>query len=401
LFKVSYKIAVVFAVCILTACTGMKTSKQDKQMGINTGTTQKGFEVMPQDALVVQPEWPAGIQENLELDIPGLKEQIIRMKERYLNKLPANQVFAYGKYSHTATELVETIDELLKVLDSSSDPKAVYAELKERFVLYQSVGADGGGKISFTGYYVPQFSGSLNKSEIYKYPLYRYPKELLKQDPSGKASPFYTREEIDTNRVLEGKNYELVWLDDIVNAFFIQVQGSGIIKLDNGKDMYVGYAGGNGQPYSSLGKLLISEGKLTQENVSMQTIRQYLSEHPEDAQRVLNTCKSYVFFEEKKDIAVGNVGVPLVDQCAIATDTKYFPRAAVSMVSLRKPVANEDSTNILEWKPFTRIVFNLDTGGAIKGAGRVDYFWGAGEYAALAAGNTKETGQLYFLMKKK
>ncbi len=182
--------------------------------------------------------------------------------------------------------------------------------------------------------------------------------------------------------------------------FFLHIQGSGIVKMKNGEEMYVGYDSSNGHVYRSIGKLLLDEGKLNKEEISMQSIKKYLKENPGEIDRVLLYNPSYVFFKEKKDIAIGYVGVPLIDARAIATDTRLFPQGALAFVEASKPEVVEKG-EIKQWVKFSRFVLNQDTGGAIKGPGRVDFFWGKGEYAEIAAGHMKHQGRLYFLVKKK
>jgi membrane-bound lytic murein transglycosylase A len=144
---------------------------------------------------------------------------------------------------------------------------------------------------------------------------------------------------------------------------------------------------------------MIEKEFLTREEMSMQAIRRYLTEHPEVIEEVLNHNPSYVFFEEVGDGPLGSLGVLLTAGRSVALDPKVYPRGALGFISCRKPVADARG-DITGWVPFSRFILNQDSGGAIKGAGRADIFWGSGPYAELAAGHLKHEGELYFLMKK-
>jgi membrane-bound lytic murein transglycosylase A len=177
------------------------------------------------------------------------------------------------------------------------------------------------------------------------------------------------------------------------------VQGSGKVDLGDGNIMSVLYDGANGRPYKSIGKHLIDTGAMTKETMSMQAIRQYLRTHPDKLAGVLNENPSYVFFRLDSGPSLGNINVPLTPGRSIATDSKLFPKGALAFIASQKPVIENGA--IKEWVPFTRFVLNQDTGGAIKGAGRADVFFGQGPEAELTAGNLQHEGELYFLMKKK
>ena len=159
------------------------------------------------------------------------------------------------------------------------------------------------------------------------------------------------------------------------------------------------YDGANGRPYKSIGKYLIDTGAMTKENMSMQAIREYLRTHPDKLTEILNENPSYVFFRLDTGPSLGNISVPLTPGRSIATDSKLFPKGALGFIAAQKPVIENGA--IKAWVPFTRFVLNQDTGGAIKGPGRADLFFGQGADAELTAGNFQHEGELYFLMRKK
>jgi membrane-bound lytic murein transglycosylase A len=177
------------------------------------------------------------------------------------------------------------------------------------------------------------------------------------------------------------------------------VQGSGKVDLGDGNILSVLYDGQNGRPYRSLGKFLIDSGALPRENMSMQAIREYLRAHPDKLVETLNQNPSYVFFRLDTGPSRGNIGVPLTPGRSLATDSALFPKGALGFMVSQKPVI--ENGTIKAWAPFSRFVMNQDTGGAIRGPGRADLFWGQGPEAELSAGNMQQEGELYFLLRKK
>ncbi len=289
--------------------------------------------------------------------------------------------------------------------------------MRQTFDVYKASGSAPSGRVLFTGYYEPLLKGSLEKTDHYRYPIYRRPDDsvvvqlgkfrekyrnerLVGRVENGELLPYFTREEIDGAGVLENKGLEIAWLADPVDIFFLHIQGSGMICLTDGKCFQVSYAQSNGRAYRSIGKLLIDSGKATREDLSMQGIKKYLREHPEEAEEILNHNESYVFFRRVEEGPVGSIGVALTGGRSIATDQTIFPRGALAFIMSKKPIIGPGG-DIRSWVPFSRFVLNQDTGGAITGPGRVDLFWGRGREAEIAAGHLKEEGELYFLVLKK
>jgi membrane-bound lytic murein transglycosylase A len=182
-------------------------------------------------------------------------------------------------------------------------------------------------------------------------------------------------------------------------VFFLQIQGSGKIFLDTGEVINVHYHGSNGRPYRSIGKLLIEEQKIPREEMSMQKIRSYLHAHPEEMASVFNYNPSYVFFKIEPEGPLGSINVLLTPGRSVALDRRIFPHAALAFIQTQKPVLNS-AGHIDRWVECRRFVLNQDTGGAIRGPGRADLFWGNGPYAEIAAGHLAHLGELYFLILK-
>jgi membrane-bound lytic murein transglycosylase A len=213
----------------------------------------------------------------------------------------------------------------------------------------------------------------------------------------GKALPYFTRSEIDTEGKLQGHGLELVWLRDAVEGFFLHVQGSGQIRFPDGQTMRVNYAASNGHPYRSIGRLLRDEGRLAPADLSLQGIRRYLQAHPNDRPRVLGANPRYVFFRQVDDGPKGSLNLILVPGRSIATDARLFPPGGLAFIQTQQPLLNAQG-EITGWQPLSRFVLNHDTGGAITGPGRVDLFWGSDAAAEMAAGHMQHTGTLFFLL---
>ena len=215
--------------------------------------------------------------------------------------------------------------------------------------------------------------------------------------PIRRLVPYADRQAIEQADALAGKAPILAWVKDPVALFFLHVQGSGRIALDEGGTLRLHYRATNGRPYRSIGRLLIDRGAVAREDMSMQAIRAYLAAHPDRRAEVTAHNPSYVFFETVTGGPFGSLGVALTPGRSVATDPDHFPRGALAFVASRKPLT-ADGRRISEWTPFGRFVLNQDTGGAIRGPGRADLFWGDGPYAELAAGHMQHTGRLYFFV---
>ncbi len=335
----------------------------------------------------------------------------------YYKKISQNTVFFLGPDRASSLDMALTLQNFLLIIENDSltyDQKV--DRIRKDFVFYRAVGSNNTGKVLFTGYYEPLLSCRVTRDDTFRYPLYRRPDDIIEVDLSQfgngfpksklfgrldnrKVVPYYSREEIDQKKVLAGKDLEILWCSDLVDIYVLQVQGSGKVDLGDGTILSVLYDGANGRPYKSIGKYLIDTGAMTKENMSMQAIREYLRTHPDKLRGVLNENPSYVFFRLGSGPSLGNISVPLTPGRSIATDSKLFPKGALGFISAQKPVIENGA--IKAWVPFTRFVLNQDTGGAIKGPGRADVFFGFGPDAELTAGNFQHEGELYFLMRKK
>jgi membrane-bound lytic murein transglycosylase A len=351
-----------------------------------------------------------------DMDLDSLVQAVNRNIE-YLNRLDPGYTFSYGSKKFTCLQVRESQEAFLRLILSTSDTRILNREIRKNFIVYRAAGRTGGGKVLFTGYYEPVFDASLKEEGPFKYPVFRMPDDLIKIDLSmfnkkykgetiiarleyNNVLPYYSRKQIEDEKALQGKGLEIAWLKDPLDVAFLQIQGSGRLRIEGEEPIPVGYMAANGHPYNSIGRYMIEKGYLTSDEMSMQAIRDYLTAHPELINDVLNYNPSYVFFRVlDKNSPLGNIQVPLTGGRSIATDSSLFPKGALCFITCKKPVIDSRG-EIQGWTMFSRFVMNQDTGGAIKGAGRADIFWGNGQYAEIAAGHMKHEGELYILIKK-
>jgi len=361
----------------------------------------------------LSPSFHPGFADDMLYD--GLEHSIL-LSIKYLERIPSDRVFEFGNDSFTASHMIKSLEYFLSFIQAKPSQKDLKQFIKSNYLVYQSAGRDKRGEVLFTGYYEPFLQGSLKPNAEYKIPVFTRPDDLITIDLSpfspeykGKkitgrftdqtVVPYYDRSEITKGKVLEGKARKLAWLKDPVDLFFLQIQGSGRVFLDNGDTINIHYHATNGCPYRSIGKLLIETEKIPRSEMSMQKIREYLRDHPEEIEDVLNYNPSYIFFKIEEDGPLGCLNVKLTPGRSIALDRRIFPLPALAFIETQKPLIDADR-QIQKWTDFSRFVLSQDTGGAIRGPGRADLFWGNGTYAEIAAGYMQHTGKLYFLILK-
>ena len=285
-----------------------------------------------------------------------------------------------------------------EVLTTSSGAQDFQESLEREFQVYKSAGWNGrGGGVLFTAYCTPILRGSLEADELYRYPLYRLPRDLVKdrdggvlgwETPLGRQPRYPQRAVIEATSMLAGQ--ELVWLADPIDAYLAHVNGSAFLELPDGSLFRVGYAGKNGRPYTSLGKELEADGKIERGEANLRAIRAWAAgASPEERQEYLERNQSYVFFTPIESNPHGSLDVEVTAGRSIATDKRLFPRGALAFAS---GPADDAVVN--------RFLFDQDTGGAIRTAGRADLYLGIGPEAEELAGRTRVEGQLYYLFLK-
>ncbi|MDB9448347.1 murein transglycosylase A [Dolichospermum circinale] len=306
---------------------------------------------------------------------------------------------AYQKSGITRERVYNSLQRFRKLLISTKSPQALQAAIEKEFVFYQSVGRDNKGTVLFTAYYEPLYLASRQPTKEFRYPAYRSPADL-----ESWAKPHPSRSELEGVDGLQGskgklKGLELFWFKDRLEPYMIQIQGSAKLKLTDGTQTTIGYASNTAYNYRSLGRSLVDDGKFPLEGLNMPIILDYFRKHPQDLNIYIPRDQSFVFFQETYGKpAQGSISVPLTPERSIATDKSLMPPGALALIRAPFPYINK--SNKIENRLVSRYVLDQDTGGAIKGAGRVDYFLGTGEAAGERAGVTVSNGQLFYLLLK-
>ena len=293
------------------------------------------------------------------------------------------------------------------------DDRAMRRFLEENFSPWQ-ITNHGERDGLITGYYEPELTGARRKKAPFVHPVYLAPHDQLvvdlgdfKRDLAGRKitgmmrggtfRPYWDRGEIESG-ALSGRGLEMLWVEDPVALFFLQIQGSGRVVLPDGTLVRIGYAGQNGHDYTAIGKVLIERGELTREEVSLQTIRHWLRTHPAEADEVMRANRSFVFFRVLPGAPVGAAGVELTPGRSLAVDTRFLPFGLPLWLDATLPALPD--LGRAEEAPLRRLVIPQDRGGAIKGPVRGDLFWGAGAEAEAIAGRMKQPGRLWLLWPK-
>jgi len=359
----------------------------------------------------------------------------IKQNVEYLEKNFTDDFFRMGAYQVSKANLLSSQRELLNFINSNGGSK-LSDYIKNNFDFLEVYGDGSWSQVFVTSYFDPVIQGSKKPTKTFTQPLYRLPSDLVTIDlnqfferfpnlaiknveeqksntpilrgrllspaQEGELSrvvPYFNREEIDSAKRLEGKKLEIVWVDPI-DSFFLQIQGSGRIKLPNGKEIRVGYAGQNGYKYEAIGKFL--KDKIPLEEMTLHTIESYLRGlAPEETQKILNQNPSYVFFRELDSKSITHLGTEVVPGRTIATDHRFFPKGALAYLDVETPVFDDEkSLKPARFESKPRLVIDQDTGGAIRGGGRVDLYWGEGPEAKRNAGVMKQVGKLFYLIPK-
>jgi membrane-bound lytic murein transglycosylase A len=385
----------------------------------------------PPDRLTLNPvpfsRLPGWDKDALWLAIPAFLRSCATFKARkdtapfYRNQRPAAEDFVFFG---SIADWRPPCEEAKKI--ASGDNEAARGFFEHWFQPYLAAnnGEEGG---FFTGYYEAELHGSLQASERFWVPLYRRPNDLItidlglfRDDLRGRRLagrvrdrrlvPFEVRAEINGG-ALKGKNLELLWVDDPADAFFLHVQGSGRVILDDGSMMRVGYDGQNGHSYVSIGRKLVDYGEMELDQVSMQSIRSWLEAHPGRAEKLLEINPSFIFFravpvQDHETGPQGAQGIPLTPGRSIAVDHAFIALGVPLWLDTTEP-ALEPATEMADdpgparaFPPLRRLMVSQDTGGAIRGPVRGDFFWGFGEDAEEKAGRMKQSGRYYLLLPK-
>ncbi len=381
------RIFLIFLLCFLTACGEGEEQKPPPE--------EKPKRILKQASFKDLPAWGQD-------DFEGFVEAFEKSCGRFAKKpaeLEISLIDGAGTYG-----------DLQKIcLDLRAEPEDLKVFFEDHFTPYQVYDRDNPIGL-FTGYYEASLRGSWERQEPYIIPLHARPDDLVMVNlgefreelkgqriagrvKGGNLKPYESRADIVAGN-WPHEDKVLLWVDDPVDAFFVQIQGSGLVEMDDGSVQRIGYAGQNGHPYYAIGRELIKRGALTKDNVSMQSIRQWLADNPAQADEIMNTNASYVFFRALDQSGpIGAEGVVLTPERSLAVDRTMIPYGFPLWVNIKAPIEGMEDLQ--------RMMVAQDTGGAIRGPVRGDVFWGHGSHAEEMAGKMKSEGQYWVLLPKK
>ena len=355
-----------------------------------------------------------------DLDRASLEKAIMNQLQAMFEQEPSTPV-RLGAFTLTRGRLVETLEVFLAILQQDLPFEEFNKKISEEFVLYRvGKGKGKNKKMLFTGYYRPVIQASPIRTPLYRYPLYKMHEPGLEQvkyksgiqlvgthagikqirkSHQEKEWRRFTRKEIDDEGVLRGLGLEVAWLKDNIERFFLHIQGSGMLKFPDGSRQGVSYQSSNQYSYTGIGKLMIQDGVIDISEGSMQGIKKYFIDNPQDISKYLYQNKRYIFFTLSDDGPRGSGGGELVGGRSIATDKSIYPAGGLAFIRVKQPVLDENN-EIVRWQPISRFVVDQDTGSAIRGPGRADLFFGTGQKAGAKAGHYYERGEVYYLIKR-
>jgi peptidoglycan lytic transglycosylase A len=319
----------------------------------------------------------------------------------HLESLP-NKSYRFGRTSVTRRQLLATAKALRLVVLSHHGKPEFGLRVREKFDLFRAGNNAKAGKALFTGYYDPVINVSKTPDARFRFPLYKKPPDLRTNSGgnvfrviNGTMQPYFTRKQIDGDGVLRGKGLELAWAEDPVSVFYLQVQGSGLALYPDGSTANIHFAASNGHPFQSSARPCMNDGLCPggyAENLA------WFRAHPAKAQQYFFKNPRFIFFRLDDHGPVGVQGIPLTPYRTIAADLKHYPPGSLVFVKVPMPVKNSDGTTAV--RPVGLIVAVGDTGNAIKGPGRADFYYGRGKQAGYTAGKTYGWGEMYFLLAK-
>ena len=373
-----------------------------------------------------------GLQIVADADLPRFEESfkaragLIKAAKKaikYLESLPGTRGIHVADRDYAPAALINSAKEIVAIAQTAATADEMDARVRAAFDVFQSVGLDGKGRVVFSSYYQPVLKASLKKTAAYPYPLYKRPADMVEVDLASfdkklsngdslvlgrvgkdkRVTPYYTRDDIDRRKSLAGKGLEIAWLKDRFDALDLHVQGAGILKLTTGKEVMVKYAGTNDRPYNSVGLTLVKAGVFTRDEITHAKLRDYLRANPDAESWILAQNPRYTFFDVSPLPADGEpfgaAEQSMVPARSIAIDPSVVPLGALTFFSTTSPLVDKDGRT-LGYFPNARFAFGLDTGGAIKGPGRVDIYAGHGPQAETTARGQWADGKLFILIKK-
>ncbi len=342
-------------------------------------------------------------------------EKSLQESLAYLDSLPPERRFALAGERISPARLKKTLRSFLALLEKRPDVAGLRQALQRDFLVYRVLAEPSAtspdnarSPLLLTGYFQPILQASRQRKPPYIHPLYAPPKSLVQRKDKdkirigrwhrGRLVPFWTRREIEQGGFLAGE--ELLWLRDPFDAFIVHVQGSALVRFqEDGSIEAVRFAARNGHPYTSIGSYLVREGRMRKEEVSLESLRRYLKEHPQEQEHILHQNDSYIFFAwDTAGPTRGSLNRPLTPGRSVAADQTFYPPGLLLFV--RSSIPQIDQGRLAGRFPLRRFVSVQDSGAAIKGPHRLDLFCGTGKEASLVAGEMKESGELYLILSK-
>ena len=345
-----------------------------------------------------------------------------KLNQSYFQGLKSGAMtYNFGERKVTVKDLADGTDELIKILETSPMLLDLDRQVKQKFDIYQMAGRDSTGTVVFSSYYEPTLEASLKPTDKYKYPIYARPGDMISinlEDFNEKFKgekltgrilrnelvPYLNREEIDFGGALDGKGLELAWFKQRSDIMDLHTEGSGRLALPDGRVIKAKFAATNSLKFKGWLTAMVEAGALPREGISPEKGQKYLDEHPEKVRPILSMNKRYVFFKleqpaDPEEGPTGTYGLPLTGWRSVAVDNALIPMGTLAFMRVNAPDVDADG-NLLGRKQDSRFVFCQDTGGAIKGPGRVDFYAGNGKKATTFAFKLWDQGQMYFLVLK-
>jgi membrane-bound lytic murein transglycosylase A len=315
---------------------------------------------------------------------------------KYIQSPQAEKIYkTYPINGLTRDRVERSLSRFRQLVLASRTAEQLRTSVQKEFQAYESIGKDGQGLVHFTGYFEPSYRASRKPNAEYRYPLYKLPADFANW-----KTPHPTREALEGKDGLQAakgklKGLELVYMNDRLQAFLIQVQGSARLQLTDGTMMSIGYAGATNHPYSGVGRELVKAGKFKLEELTLPKVVNYFKQNPKELDLYLPKNLRFVFFRDTQGAApMGSLNTPVTAERSIATDKKIMPPGALALLQTQLP------DNALQQQSINRFVLDQDTGSAIIGPGRVDLFMGTGDRAGAKAGLVNAPGKLYYLLLK-
>lgn len=345
----------------------------------------------------------------------------LALNGKYLKNSKKETVYDFAGRKITVKELAATNDALMQAIEEASDTDDFDRIIKERFDIYQMSGVNGDGVVTFTSYYEPTTEASLVKTDEYKYPMYAKPYDLVSipleqfnakfkgesiqgRFDGTKFVPYYSRDQIDFQGILKGKGLEIAWFKNLPDLMDLHIQGSGRLALPDGREVKALFAATNGLKFKGWLTALIEQGLIPREGISHEKGKEYLAKNPDKVRQVMSANPRYTFFKiqgivDPEEGPNGTYGYPLTGWRSVAADMSLYPMGAIAFMEAPMPDVDDDG-NYKGTKQDARFVFVQDTGGAIKGTNRIDFFAGNGKKSRAFAFKVMNKGKMYMLLLK-